>query len=180
MSDRCQHRRGVYHFNSQAGKGKPHLIQILPRAFSTTQQPSRCAFKEDLRLKTITPMQFRSDSILNFDLEFLPMVGGVGFEPTHPKGPDLQSGAALQLDRPPKYINALSKYMSNLSFDYLPVCARPGWNPDRLDTSRRIVKTGPVQAPVLGGSIRHARTFAIALFNKKVIYTQQRLTLLQQ
>ena len=32
------------------------------------------------------------------------MVGGVGFEPTHPKGPDLQSGAALQLDRPPKYI----------------------------------------------------------------------------
>ena len=214
MSDRCQHRRGVYHFNSQAGKGKPHLIQILPRAFSTTQQPSRCAFKEDLRLKTITPMQFRSDSILNFDLEFLPMVGGVGFEPTHPKGPDLQSGAALQLDRPPKYISsllrslfkpaylthlvsglrpagyanslrdninyALSKYMSNLSFDYLPVCARPGWNPDRLDTSRRIVKTGPVQAPVLGGSIRHARTFALALFNKKVIYTQQRLTLLQQ
>ena len=75
------------------------------------------------------------------------MVGGVGFEPTHPKGPDLQSGAALQLDRPPKYINALSKYMSNLSFDYLPVCARPGWNPDRLDTSRRILKTGPVQAP---------------------------------
>ena len=37
--------------------------------------------------------------------------------------------------------------MSNLSFDYLPVCARPGWNPDRLDTSRRILKTGPVQAP---------------------------------
>ena len=34
----------------------------------------------------------------------VPMVGGVGFEPTHPKGPDLQSGAALQLDRPPKYI----------------------------------------------------------------------------
>ena len=32
------------------------------------------------------------------------LVGGVGFEPTHPKGPDLQSGAALQLDRPPKYI----------------------------------------------------------------------------
>lgn len=57
--------------------------------------------------------------------------------------------------------------MSNLSFDYLPVCVRPGWNPDRLDTSRRIVKTGPVQAPVLGGSIRHARTFAIALFNKE-------------
>ena len=105
----------------------------------------------------------------------------MGFEPTHPKGPDLQSGAALQLDRPPKYISsllrslfkpaylthlvsglrpagyanslrdninyALSKYMSNLSFDYLPVCARPGWNPDRLDTSRRILKTGPVQAP---------------------------------
>jgi hypothetical protein len=43
----------------------------------------------------------------------------------------------------------LSKYMSNLSFDYLPVCARPGWNPDRLDTSRRILKTDPVQAPVL-------------------------------
>ena len=37
--------------------------------------------------------------------------------------------------------------MSNLSFDYLPVCARPGWNPDHLDTSRRILKTGPVQAP---------------------------------
>ena len=32
------------------------------------------------------------------------LVGGVGFEPTHPKGPDLQSGAALQLDRPPKYM----------------------------------------------------------------------------
>ena len=28
-------------------------------------------------------------------------IGGVGFEPTHPLGPDLQSGAALQLDRPP-------------------------------------------------------------------------------
>ena len=37
--------------------------------------------------------------------------------------------------------------MSNLSFDYLPVCAHPGWNPDRLDTSRRILKRGPVQAP---------------------------------
>ena len=36
-------------------------------------------------------------------------------------------------DRP--IYSALSKYMSNLSFDYLPVCARPGWNPDRLDTS---------------------------------------------
>ena len=38
----------------------------------------------------------------------VPMVGGVGFEPTHPKGPDLQSGAALQLDRPPEIYNALS------------------------------------------------------------------------
>ena len=50
------------------------------------------------------------------------MVGGVGFEPTHPKGPDLQSGAALQLDRPPKYIKlCLVKHMSNLSIDNLPV-----------------------------------------------------------
>ena len=53
----------------------------------------------------------------------VPMVGGVGFEPTHPKGPDLQSGAALQLDRPPKYImpcqsicltSALTTYRSAL------------------------------------------------------------------
>ena len=29
------------------------------------------------------------------------MVGGVGFEPTHPEGTDLQSAAALQLYRPP-------------------------------------------------------------------------------
>ena len=29
------------------------------------------------------------------------MVGGVGFEPTQPEAPDLQSGAALQLCRPP-------------------------------------------------------------------------------
>ena len=78
MSDRCQHRRGVYHFNSQAGKGKPHLIQILPRTFSTTQQSSRMRLKEDLGLKTITPMQFRSDSILNFDLEHFAL-GGPGW-----------------------------------------------------------------------------------------------------
>ena len=62
--------------------------------------------------------------------------------------------------------------MSNLTIGYLPAHTRPGWNLGRLDTSRRIVKTGPVQAPVLGGSTRHARTFALALFNKKVIYTQ--------
>ena len=29
------------------------------------------------------------------------MVGGVGFEPTHPPGTDLQSAAPLQLRRPP-------------------------------------------------------------------------------
>lgn len=91
------------------------------------------------------------------------LVGQAGLEPAMPKAPDLQSGGVTNFPTDP-YINALSKYMSNLSFDYLPVCARPGWNPDRLDTSRRIVKTGPVQAPVLGGSIRHARTFAVALF----------------
>ena len=32
------------------------------------------------------------------------MVGGVGFEPTHLKGMALQATAALQLDRPPRYI----------------------------------------------------------------------------
>ena len=36
-----------------------------------------------------------------------PLVGRVGVEPTHQKGTDLQSAAALQLDRLPKY-NALS------------------------------------------------------------------------
>ena len=74
----------------------------------------------------------REDKTLrvSFSLELItmlradnPMVGGVGFEPTHPKGPDLQSGAALQLDRPPKYImpcqsicltSALTTYRSAL------------------------------------------------------------------
>ena len=105
MSDRCQHRRGVYHFNSQAGKGKPHLIQILPRAFSTTQQPSRCAFKEDLRLKTITPMQFRSDSILIFHCEHFALVGQAGLEPAMPKAPDLQSGGVTNFPTDP-YISS--------------------------------------------------------------------------
>lgn len=58
----------------------------------------------------------REDKTLrvSFSLELItmlradnPMVGGVGFEPTHPKGTDLQSAATLQLRRPPKY-NALS------------------------------------------------------------------------
>lgn len=56
--------------------------------------------------------------------------------------------------------------MSNLSFDYLPVCVRPGLNSDRLDTSQRIVKTFAAPIPQTGGSIRYARTFAIALFYK--------------
>ena len=37
--------------------------------------------------------------------------------------------------------------MSNLNIGYLPAHTRPGWNLGRLDTSRRILKTGPVQAP---------------------------------
>ena len=39
--------------------------------------------------------------------------------------------------------------MSNLNIGYLPAHTRPGWNLGRLDTSRRILKTSPVQAPGL-------------------------------
>ena len=91
------------------------------------------------------------------------MVGQAGLEPATALSTDFTDRGDTNYTVL-THIYALSKYMSNLSFDYLPVCARPGWNPDRLDTSRRIVKTGPVQAPILGGSIRHARTFAVALF----------------
>ena len=105
----------------------------------------------------------------------------MGFEPTHPKGPDLQSGAALQLDRPPKYISSSRRslfkpaYLTHLVSGLRPAgyanslrdninCALPyicltsvlatyrfnflpGRKLNRLDTSRRILKTGPVQAP---------------------------------
>ena len=37
--------------------------------------------------------------------------------------------------------------MSNLNIGYLPAHTCPGWDLGRLDTSRRILKTGPVQAP---------------------------------
>ena len=37
--------------------------------------------------------------------------------------------------------------MSNLIFDYLPVHPTSGHEIYRLDTSRRILKTGPVRAP---------------------------------
>ena len=38
------------------------------------------------------------------DYGALKLVGKVGFEPTHPKEPDLQSGATLQLRRLPIFI----------------------------------------------------------------------------
>lgn len=43
-------------------------------------------------------------------------IGGVGFEPTHPVGLDLQSSAALQLDRPP----LIKAYVQPQLIYYLP------------------------------------------------------------
>ena len=37
-------------------------------------------------------------------LQLITMVGGVGVEPTHPKGTDLQSAATLQLRRLPIFV----------------------------------------------------------------------------
>lgn len=76
----------------------------------------------------------------------------------------IYSPAPLSHSTASRSTNALSKHMSNLIFDDLPVYTCPGWNVNRLDTSRRIVKTFAVQAPQTGGSTRHARTSAIALF----------------
>ena len=46
----------VYIVSTHRQTGESHLVQILSRAFSTTQQPSRECLKEDLGLKTDTPM----------------------------------------------------------------------------------------------------------------------------
>ena len=77
MSDRCQHRRGVYHFNSQAGKGKTSFNLNTTKGLQHYTAALTVCLKEDLRLKTITPIQFRSDSILNFELEHFAL-GGPG------------------------------------------------------------------------------------------------------
>ena len=78
----------------------------------------------------------------------------------------IYSPAPLSNSTAPRNI-CLVLYMSDLNLNNLPVQTVLEMSLYRSDTSRRIVKTGPVQAPVLGGSIRHARTFAIALVNKK-------------
>ena len=45
----------VYIVSTHRQTGESHLIQILPRAFSTTQQPSCMRLKEDLGLKIVYP-----------------------------------------------------------------------------------------------------------------------------
>ena len=43
------------------------------------------------------------------------MVGGVGVEPTHPEGTDLQSAATLRLRRPPIYGDSEEIIMDRLN-----------------------------------------------------------------
>ena len=69
-------------------------------------------------------------------------MGQAGLEPAMPKAPDLQSGGVTNFPTDPD-INALSKHMSNLSFDYLPVCAWPGQTQKHLNISWRIWKNKP-------------------------------------
>ena len=160
----------VYIISTHRQTGESHLTQILSRAFSTTRQPSRKRLKEDLGLKTDTPMQFRSDSILIFNCEHFALVGGVGFEPTHPKGPDLQSGAALQLDRPPKYIALPCICLTSTSATYRPTPV-PGeiWVAQTLPGASE--KTSPMQAPVSENSTRR-EDFRISFeLQKSCLYT---------
>ena len=66
----------------------------VPRILCFSRWPSgRCGGgTRTLDLRLMRPTSYHC---------FTPQVGGVGFEPTHSERPDLQSGAALQLDRPP-------------------------------------------------------------------------------
>lgn len=175
MSDTYQHGPGcIVSPQSPGERKKPHLIQMPPRTFSHRSSSHVITLTRIWELISelcIVPRLYSQRMAFILIWAFRSGRGG-GIRTHSPKGTGFTVRRRSPTRPPPEIYNALSKYMSNLSFDYLPVCVRPGWNPDRLDTSRRIVKTFAVQAPQTGGSIRHARTFAIALFNKKVIYTQ--------
>ena len=63
------------------------------------------------------------------------MVGGVGVEPTHPGGTDLQSAATLRLRRPPKYLAGrgrleLPRHLT-MTYKFSKLAPSPTWVPSQ-------------------------------------------------